>query len=342
MAVGLIWSLTARVTHVLDPGRPAVQLLVIAIMVGALVLSAAVPEAFGRTGLIFAVTYLVLQAGRSVLLAILLRGHQLQHAFERGAIWHAGTGVVLVIGALFPDIARTVVWSLAVGVIYLARKFNYPVPGLRQLAGAGLPPGGEYLAERHRALFVIGLGEVVLAIGSSLTSRGFATGQTVAFVLTFVVTALIWRIYIFRAGEEIGLAIEASANPDRLSVLVYYAHLIMIAGIVVISAGDELVIQSPFGHPRAGVTVTLLGGPALFIVGRILLQYLVFDRISRSRTLGLLALACLVAPMLFLPPLASALATGTVLGGIVIADNRRIRRHPAPVFPPGPHRDSHM
>jgi low temperature requirement protein LtrA len=72
---------------------------------------------------------------------------------------------------------------------------------------------GKHPAERHRALFVIALGEAVLAIGSTLTGRGFDAARTVAFVVTFLITALIWRIYIFRAGEDMGPAIEASANP---------------------------------------------------------------------------------------------------------------------------------
>jgi low temperature requirement protein LtrA len=55
LAIGWVWSITARITGALNPRWPPVQLLMIATMVGALVLSAAVPEAFGKTGLIFAV-----------------------------------------------------------------------------------------------------------------------------------------------------------------------------------------------------------------------------------------------------------------------------------------------
>jgi low temperature requirement protein LtrA len=181
---------------------------------------------------------------------------------------------------------------------------------------------------------------VILAIGSSLTGRGFATDQTVAFVVAFAGTALIWRIYIFRAGEDVGPAIQASANPYLLGTLVSYAHLVMIAGLVVASVGAELVIDDPLGHPRATATVTILGGTALFLAGRTLLQYLVFGRVSRSRVIGLIALACLLPPMLLLPPLVNAFATGAVLTGIVIADNIRVRRHPAPISPPGAHRPS--
>ncbi|RZU72214.1 low temperature requirement protein LtrA [Micromonospora kangleipakensis] len=340
LAIGWVWSLTARVTGQLNPRRPSVQLLVLATMVGALVLSAAVPEAFGKTGLIFAVTYLAIQIGRDLFLVVLLRGQELQHVAGRATIWHAATGVPWLIGAVASGTVRTALWTLAVVLIYVARWFSYPLPGLRRLAGGDLPPGGEYLADRNRALFVIALGEVILAIGSSLTGRGFSTDQTVAFVMTFAVTALIWRIYIFRAGEDMGPAIQASANPDRLSKLVSYAHLVMIAGLVVTSVGNELVIDDPFGHPRATATVTILGGTALFLAGRTLLGYLVFGRVYRSCVIGLLALACLLPPMLLLGPLVNALASATVLTGIVITDNIRVRRHPAPISPPGPHRPS--
>src|SRR5258707_100004 len=100
MAVVFVWALTAGVTNRLDPQRPPVQLLVIATMVGALVGSAAVPEAFGKTGLIFAVTYLAIQIGRNVFLIVLLRGQEMQHVAQRSVIWHAATPVPWLIGAL--------------------------------------------------------------------------------------------------------------------------------------------------------------------------------------------------------------------------------------------------
>ncbi|SCG49186.1 low temperature requirement protein A [Micromonospora inositola] len=340
VAIAWVWTLTARVTGQLNPRRPPVQLLVLATMVGALVLSAAVPEAFGKTGLVFAVTYLAIQIGRDLFLVVLLRGQEVQHVAARSAIWHAATAVPWLAGAVASGTTRTALWTLAVALIHVAWWFSYPLPGLRRLGGGDLPVGGEYLADRYRAMFVIGLGEVILALGSSLTDRGFAADRTVAFMMTFAVTALIWRIYIFRAGEDIGPAIQASANPDRLGTLAGYAHLVMIASLVTASVGAELVIDDPLGHPRATATVTILGGTALFLAGRTLLQYLVFSSVSRSRVIGLLALACLLPPMLLLPPLINGFAAGAVLTGIVIADNIRVRRHPAPISPPGPHRPS--
>jgi low temperature requirement protein LtrA len=340
LAIVFVWSTTARVTERLNPQRPPVVLLVLATMVGALVGSAALPEAFGKTGLIFAVTYLAIQIGRSLYLIVLLRGQEGRHVPQRSVIWHAVTAVPWLIGALAPVTARTALWTFAVVLIYLARWFNYPLPGLRRLARGEVPATGEYLAERYRALFVIALGEVVLAIGSHLTNRGFTTTQTVAFVVTFAITALIWRIYIYRAGTDIGQAIQVSARPEVIANLASYAHIVMIGGLVVTSVGDGLVIDHPLGHPRAAAIVTILGGPALFVAGRYLLAYIVFTHVDRIRLSWLLALGCLVPPMLFLPPLVVAVAAGAVLTGIVISDNLRIGRTRPPVSPPGPHRPS--
>jgi low temperature requirement protein LtrA len=61
-AMWWVWSSTAWLTDRTDPQRPVIQALVIATMVGSLVMAAAVPEAFGDTGLIFAGAYVAIQA----------------------------------------------------------------------------------------------------------------------------------------------------------------------------------------------------------------------------------------------------------------------------------------
>jgi low temperature requirement protein LtrA len=223
-------------------------------------------------------------------------------------------------GAILTNTARAALWAAAAYLTYLGRGFRYPVPKMRRLTAAELPVGGEYLAERHRQLFIIGLGESIIVIGQAFQRNGFSSGETLAFTVLFAVTALTWRIYIFRAGEQLAPAIEGSPNPDRFGLLATYVHLVMIAGLVVGSVGAELVLNHPFGHPRASATLTILGGPALFLAGRTILEYSVFRRLSKSRLLGLLVLACLVPPMLFVPPLPVAVAVAVVLTGIVVQD----------------------
>jgi low temperature requirement protein LtrA len=110
----------------------------------------------------------------------------------------------------------------------------------------------------------------------------------------------------------------------------------MIAGIVAISVGDELVIKHPFGHTHPAWIAVMLGGPALFLAGRAILEYEVFSRVSQDRVIGVLVLATVSPAMILAPPLLVALASAAVLAGVAVADAARARRRPAePPSPPG-------
>jgi hypothetical protein len=65
----------------------------------------------------------------------------------------------------------------------------------------------------------------------------------------------------------------------------------MIAGLVAISVGDEFVIRHPAGHIRPAWIAVILGGPALFLAGRAIFQYVLFSHVSKNRAIGVLALA---------------------------------------------------
>ena len=60
-----LWAYTTWVTNWLDPDRIAVRLLLLVLAVISLVMSAALPTAFGHSGLIVGSAYLVMQVGRS-------------------------------------------------------------------------------------------------------------------------------------------------------------------------------------------------------------------------------------------------------------------------------------
>ena len=106
LAVWWVWSSTAWVTDRFDPQRPAIQLLVIATMVGSLVMAVAVPEAFGEQGLVFAGAYVAIQVGRSLFLVLALRGHELQRDAVRVLFWFGVSAVPWIAGALVHGTAR--------------------------------------------------------------------------------------------------------------------------------------------------------------------------------------------------------------------------------------------
>jgi low temperature requirement protein LtrA len=336
LALWWVWSLTAGITDRFGPQRPAIQLMVIATMLGSLVMGAALPEAFGGRGLVFAGVYVGIQLSRSLFLVLALRGHELQRTGVRVLFWFGVSAVPWIAGAIAHGTARGALWTLAVAVDYAAGGLRYPTPGLGRAPTSEWPVVAEHIAERYRQFFVIALGELILITGLTLTRSGFAADRTAAVVVSFAVTVLLWRIYIHRAGGLLAASITAAPDPLRLSLPASYAHLVMVAGIVATAVGAELVIANPSGHTQPASIAVILGGPALFLAGRALFEYAVFARVSRDRPIGLLVLAALAPAMLLVAPLLVALAAAVVLAGVAIADAARARGlPPEPPSPPG-------
>lgn len=57
-----VWVFTAWTTDRLNPAQPAIQVVIIPIMLGTLIMAGAAPTAFGEDGMIFAATYVIIQA----------------------------------------------------------------------------------------------------------------------------------------------------------------------------------------------------------------------------------------------------------------------------------------
>ncbi|WBC14896.1 low temperature requirement protein A [Micromonospora sp. WMMA1998] len=333
-AMWWVWSSTAWLTDRTDPQRPVIQALVITTMVGSLVMAAAVPEAFGDTGLIFAGAYVAVQLSRGIVLTAVLRGHELQRNAMRGLFWYGLSALPWIAGALVHGTARGALWALAVVLDHTAGRIGFPTPGAGRIPGRDLVISGEHLSERYRQFFIIALGELILVTGLALNGSGFAPAGAAAFAVSITTTVLLWRIYIYRAGEVLAEAIVASADPVRLARSASYTHLTMVAGVVVTAVGGELVIAHPLGHTPPAWIAVLLGGPALYLAGRARFEHAVFGRVSRSRPIGVLALAVLAPAMLLVPPVVVAAAAAVVLTGIALSDAHRARG--LPPEPPSP------
>src|SRR5258706_3120355 len=82
-AVWLAWVYTAAVTNYLEPERIPIRLLLLALMLVSLVMSAALPAAFGTGGLVVAGAYATIPVCRTLFVILALRGEGLQRTFER-------------------------------------------------------------------------------------------------------------------------------------------------------------------------------------------------------------------------------------------------------------------
>ena len=178
-----------------------------------------------------------------------------------------------------------------------------------------------HLPERYQQLMLIALGETVVSIGLTYTHHHHSSlAETTALVITFLSSVLLWRIYFYRAGQVLAEAVEMSSNRAALGRRIGAAHVLMVLGIVFIAAGSEDVLAHPGGHVRAAWLAVILGGPAVFLFGRIRLERYVFDRLAVRRFVGIGVLILLAPPLYFGPPLLAAIAAAVVLLGVALAD----------------------
>ncbi|MCL7456389.1 hypothetical protein M8I35_04245 [Micromonospora sp. MSM11] len=59
---------------------------------------------------------------------------------------------------------------------------------------------------------------------------------------------------------------------------------------MLLAIGYEIVVTHPVDHVRPARLAAILGGPIVYAVGRIRLEHVVFNRLSRRRLIGTAAL----------------------------------------------------
>lgn len=316
LAVWWSWIYTAWVTNWLDPERGLVRLMLFVMMAAALVLAAAIPDAFGERGLVFAAAHVFIQVGRS---AFFLWGAWNDRLHRRNFVrilsWLAVAGVFWIAGAFVQGEARLAVWGLALAIEYLSPAVGFWTPGLGRTKTSEWNVEGGHMAERCALFTIIALGESIIVTGTTVMGRPWDAPGMAAFFSAFLSSLAMWWIYFSSTAEAASRAIEKSRDPGAIARIAYtYTHLLPVAGIIVAAVGDEWVIHHPLGHTDVKVAAAVIGGPVLFLLGALLFKLAVFRRWSRSRIVGLLALGALVPVALRVSPLAlSALATAVLM-----------------------------
>jgi low temperature requirement protein LtrA len=328
-AVWWAWVYTAWVTNWLHPDARVVRVVLIGVMLASLIVSVTIPAAFGERGLVFAVTYVIMQLGRTLFAVFATRGDaSLRRNFVRIVAWLVVSGAFWLVGGFLEGTSRDLLWLLAVLVDLAGPLSGFYTPGLGRSTTADWTISGDHLAERCQQFVIIALGESVVDTGSGMTSEEFTAPTVTAFVLAFLGTVALWWIYFDRGAEDSSRAITRSNDPGRLGRSAYtYFHLPMVAGIIVTAVGDEKVIAHPLGHTATGTTAVLLAGPALFLAGHLLFKQAVFGVLSWPRLGAIVVLAALV-PLghVVSPLLLDGVCTAVVVVVVAVVDLVRYPR----------------
>jgi low temperature requirement protein LtrA len=327
MLVGVwwVWVYTAWVTNWLDPNRRPVRGMMFALMLGGLMLSTSIPEAFEGRGLQFAAAYVFMQLGRTLFMLWALKRHNpANHAnFVRIAIWVGLSSVFWIAGGLADPESRFAIWAvaLAIELISPACRFWTPWHGASTTADWDVDP--DHMAERNGLFIIIALGESILVSGATFAELEWNWVNLAAFLTTFFASVAMWLIY-FNVGQEAAHhRISSAADKGEIARVAYtYIPVVLVAGIIVVAVSDELILAHPLGHAEAAVIWTSVGGSALYLIGNLLFKRYVVGRAPLSHIIGLGLLAALVPFASHMSPLLLGAATTVVMVLVTILELR--------------------
>jgi len=329
LAVWWVWIFTGWVTNWLDPERPLVRLALLSLMLAGLLLSIALPDAFGKHGMLFAGSYVFMQVGRTLFMlwAIGDAAPANTRNFQRIAVWLVASGILWLIGGWLDGQTRGAFWVAALLLEYLGPAMMFPVPGLGRSSTTDWNIDGGHLAERCSQFVIIALGESVLVTGSSFAETLRGSNAVFAFTAAFIGSVAMWWIYFDLGAERGSRSIKQSDDPGRTARVAYtYLHLLIVAGIIVCAVADELTLRNPRVRADAINAAVLLGGPALYLLGNALFKKTVNGtNLPLSHLVGLALLAALALKFAWWPLAALGLATTVVLLVVAIWEMRSLR-----------------
>lgn len=295
-AVWLVWQYTCWVTNWFDPDTLPIRLMLFAVMLVSLVMSAVLPDAFGERGMVFAACYATIQIGRTLFVVLHLgRKHALSKNFQRMLGWLCISGALWIAGGLSSAEYRLLFWIAAVACEYLSPMIGLWLPGMGRSSTQDWTIEGGHLAERCQLFVIVALGESILVTGATIGHMaGWDTPTLIAFLVAFLGSLAMWWIYFDTSSQAGSEAIVNSNDPGRIGAYFHYTHVIIVAGVIITAVGNELAIAHPAGHIDTKALTVLIGGPMGYLLGNGIYKTVVYRWFPFSHMIGLALLALLI------------------------------------------------
>jgi low temperature requirement protein LtrA len=272
-----------------------VRVVLLSAMGAMLVVSLAVPGAFGGDAMVFGVAYFAVRVLHLGAYTIVSRDDpQLRGVVQRIASTMLPAAALLIVAGALDGTARALCWIAALAVDYgglMARG----VEGWRVAAG--------HFAERHGLIIIIALGESIVALGVGAGGLELDADVITAALLGIAVASALWWAYFDVVAKVAERRLRAAPVSEQVRIArdsYTYLHLPMVAGIVIFALG----VKKTLGH----VPDELDSVPAVALCGGVALYFTALSAFRR-RNLGsynrprLAAAAVLVA----LTPVATAI-----------------------------------
>ncbi len=313
MVLWFAWSAFAWLGNTASADEGPVRVILLVSTGPLLVLSLAVPHAFGADALIFGIAYFAVRVLHLVAYAIVARGDRaLQGVVLRLARTILPASALLVLAGVWPGTGRTLCWIAALSIDY---------GGLFLGGTRDWRVGPAHFAERHRLIVIIALGESIVALGVGAGGLALTASLLAGVLLGMAVAVALWWAYF----DVVALVAERrlhGAGPGergRIARDSYtYLHLPMVAGIVIFADGVKATIASSDTDLHGVAATALCGGVALYFIALSAFKRRNVGSFNVPRLVAASVLAALVPVATAVPALLSLFLVAVVASTLVL------------------------
>ena len=254
---GFVWLTNAVAT---DTTRR--RLLLLGGMACFMVISLAIPTAFSGDGEIFAGAYLAVIVIHAALFTRTWNT-EAARAILTTVRFNLAAALLILAGALIGDAPwEYILWGLgALAAI--------STTWLQDSSGFRIQPA--HFVERHGLVVIVALGESVVAVGIGASGQELTAGVLGVAVAGLALSAALWWSY-FEVEEEVGAAFAGVPDEHRAQRALtsyYFAHLLLLGGVIAVAAGLEEGIAHPYDPASLGIALCLSGGAAAYFAGEV-------------------------------------------------------------------------
>ncbi|WP_087873334.1 low temperature requirement protein A [Arthrobacter globiformis] len=327
LGVYKVWVYTTWAATLLDTSRLQVQWMLLIVMLVSLFMNASISSAFGAFGWLFAASYLLVQLGRGAWMLTVGLDRTPHNHFVRTLIWGCMSAPFWVAGAFFGPGPRLMLWGVAAAIDLGGHMLAHRLPG-QQTEGSQVPVPGERIFERFALFYLIALGETIISSGLAIAGNLEDPLILLTGTVSLAGSVAIWWCYFHGLEQEVLEKLDSVDDHFRPGILAGNTLLVLLAGLILVAVGDQLVISDPAARPDLATVLFLYGGPALFLAGRGFFIRRVLGHRQPSDLVGVGALAGLAGLSFLLPAFVAAIGAVLPLIGVAVSDagNRRRRR----------------
>jgi low temperature requirement protein LtrA len=183
-----------------------------------------------------------------------------------------------------------------------------------------------HFVERHGLVVMVALGESVVAVGIGAQGLDISWQMLTVAILGLTLSAELWWVYFVGDDQEAEGALRAMTPTRReffdTNVAYYWAHLVMLLGIVCIAAGLERAIGHAFDSLSFPLALALGGGTALYLAGHAFFRRVLGLAFRPWRALALVLALATIALGTTTEALAQLATLAAALAGCIFAEER--------------------